>query len=137
MREACTLTEDFVVQKELADHGLGVRTRVVLVKNQSQTSCKISLYTRWNQAGKRSSKASIDILEVGNKGIQSVQFSYYLIRFVYLLYIHVEKHRNNPSVLSGFVFNWSSEYSTIFKSHPTNLNVAIIMVKYTHIRRLH
>jgi hypothetical protein len=46
MREACTLTEDFAVQKEQADHGLGVRTRVVLVMNQSATSCNIRLYTR-------------------------------------------------------------------------------------------
>jgi len=32
------------VQKELADHGLGVGTRVVLVMNQSETSCKIGTF---------------------------------------------------------------------------------------------
>lgn len=46
MCEACTLTQDFAVQKELADHGLGFGTRVVLVMNQSETSCKIRDFSR-------------------------------------------------------------------------------------------
>ena len=45
MREACALTQVFAVQKELADHGLGVGTRGVLVMNQSETSCKIRLFS--------------------------------------------------------------------------------------------
>jgi len=72
------------VQKGLADHGLGFGTRVVLVMSQSETSCKIRLFSRRNQAGKRSSKASNNTLEVEDKSIESVQFSY-LIRLVHLL----------------------------------------------------
>jgi hypothetical protein len=48
VREACTLTEDFVVQKVLADGGLGITTLVVLVVlvlHQSQRSCRVRIYT--------------------------------------------------------------------------------------------
>lgn len=67
MREACTLTQDFVLQKGLADRGLGVGTRVVLVMSQSEASCKIRLFSRRDQAGKRSSKASTETLQVEGK----------------------------------------------------------------------